>query len=131
MCSNINGSGIKIEQYRMLQDQLSGSKQKFGVASSNVSELTSDLSGISEELDNVKSKMDDLGSGMTDSKSLVAIKQGLTQLKTETKQMDLRIGVIEHTLLHAKLKSKGGAIGTDIQSFPQQGLSFFDLQSME
>ncbi|KAJ1341944.1 hypothetical protein BSLG_003444 [Batrachochytrium salamandrivorans] len=43
-----------IEQYRMLQDQLSGSKQKFGVASSNVSELTSDLSGISEELDNVK-----------------------------------------------------------------------------
>ncbi|TPX71211.1 hypothetical protein SpCBS45565_g01276 [Spizellomyces sp. 'palustris'] len=103
------------EEYRVLQDQLSELKQKYGVASSNVTELTNELSRISEELDSVKkelketpqSQMDDIGSGMTDSKPLVAIKQGVAKLKTEIKQMDLRVGVIQHTLLHAKLKIKG------------------------
>eukprot|EP00842_Homolaphlyctis_polyrhiza_P000369 jgi/Hompol1/1332/HPOL_002682-RA len=92
----------QIEQYRTLQDQSSDLKQKYGVAGSNVTELTNELSRISEELDNVKSRMDELGNGMTDSKPLVAIKQGLARLKLEIKQMDLRMGVIEHTLLHAK-----------------------------
>ncbi|KND00465.1 uncharacterized protein SPPG_04781 [Spizellomyces punctatus DAOM BR117] len=95
------------EEYRVLQDQLSELKQKYGVASSNVTELTNELSRISEELDSVKSQMDDIGSGMTDSKPLVAIKQGVAKLKAEIKQMDLRVGVIQHTLLHAKLKIKG------------------------
>ncbi|KAI8908102.1 intra-flagellar transport protein 57 [Powellomyces hirtus] len=95
------------EEYRVLQDQGSELKQKYGVASSNVTELTNGLSRISEELDSVKSQMDDIGSGMTDSKPLLAIKQGVTKLKAEVKQMDLRVGVIQHTLLHAKLKTKG------------------------
>lgn len=34
------------------------------------------------------------------------IKQSLTKLKQETVQMDIRIGVVEHTLLQSKLKEK-------------------------
>lgn len=34
------------------------------------------------------------------------IKQALTKLKQETTQMDIQIGVIEHTLLQSKLKEK-------------------------
>ncbi|KAJ1562358.1 Intraflagellar transport protein 57 [Nowakowskiella sp. JEL0078] len=94
------------EEYRALQDQLSDWKQKQGVASSHVTDLTIDLARISEELDQVKTRMDEIGSGMTDSKPLVNIKQGIARLKNEIKQMDLRIGVIEHTLMHAKLKHK-------------------------
>lgn len=37
---------------------------------------------------------------------LVKIKQALTKLKQETVQMDIRIGVVEHTLLQSKLKEK-------------------------
>ncbi|NXX46648.1 IFT57 protein, partial [Tricholaema leucomelas] len=37
---------------------------------------------------------------------LVKIKQALTKLKQETVQMDIQIGVIEHTLLQSKLKEK-------------------------
>lgn len=37
---------------------------------------------------------------------LVKIKQALTKLKQETIQMDIRIGVVEHTLLQSKLKEK-------------------------
>ena len=42
------------EQYRGLQDQASGLKQKYTVSNSNVNELTNELSRISEELDTVK-----------------------------------------------------------------------------
>jgi estrogen-related receptor beta like 1 len=61
--------------------------------------------------------MDEIGSGMTDSKPLVNIKQGLAKLKTEIKEMDLRIGVIQHTLLHARLKNK--SIPLDFPRFNQ------------
>lgn len=37
---------------------------------------------------------------------MVKIKQSLTKLKQEIIQMDVRIGVVEHTLLQAKLKEK-------------------------
>ncbi len=37
---------------------------------------------------------------------MVKIKQSLTKLKQEIVQMDVRIGVVEHTLLQAKLKEK-------------------------
>ncbi|KAJ3318386.1 Intraflagellar transport protein 57 [Boothiomyces sp. JEL0866] len=110
----------QIDQYKRLQDQASESKHKHSVASSNVTELTNELSRISEDLDSVKSRMDELGNGMTDSKPLIAIKQGSTKLKSEIKQMDLRIGVIENTLLNAKLKNKGNS-----NDFSVQVLSFY------
>jgi estrogen-related receptor beta like 1 len=37
---------------------------------------------------------------------LVKIKQSLTKLKQETIHMDIRISVVEHTLLQSKLKEK-------------------------
>ncbi|KAJ3408065.1 putative enoyl CoA hydratase [Chytridiales sp. JEL 0842] len=97
----------QIEEQRALQDQLSEVRQKYNVANNNVTELSNELGRISEELDGVKSRMDDIGNGMTDSQPLVNIKKGITRLKADIKQMDLRIGVIENTLLQAKLKNKG------------------------
>ncbi|KAJ3103191.1 Intraflagellar transport protein 57 [Phlyctochytrium planicorne] len=97
----------QIEEQRALQDQLSELRQKYNVSNSNVTELSNELTRISEELDAVKSRMDEIGNGMTDSTPLVNIKQGVTRLKGDIKQMDLRIGVIEHTLLQARLKNKG------------------------
>ncbi|KAI8894340.1 intra-flagellar transport protein 57 [Globomyces pollinis-pini] len=110
----------QIDQYKRVQEQCSEAKQKHSIASSNVTELTNELSKVSEELDSVKSRMDDLGNGMTDSKPLIAIKQGVTKLKAEIKQMNLRIGVIENTLLNAKLKGKGTS-----SDFSVQVLSFY------
>ncbi|KAG5458937.1 MAG: intra-flagellar transport protein 57-domain-containing protein, partial [Olpidium bornovanus] len=100
----------------------------------------------------LQAQMDEIGSGMTDSKPLVNIKQGLVRLKvggrphhqrrrvfraaslltisrrcreqTEIKQMDLRIGVIEHTLLTARLRSKGN-LGDALRMNANQGVSVF------
>lgn len=37
---------------------------------------------------------------------VVKIRQSLTKLKQEIEQMDVRMGVVEHTLLQAKLRKK-------------------------
>lgn len=71
-----------------------------------ISELSNELAVVSETLEEQKARMDEIGSGMTDAKPLVSIKQALAKLKGEIKQIDLRTGVIQHTLLHGKLAHK-------------------------
>ncbi|OXB71867.1 UNVERIFIED_CONTAM: hypothetical protein H355_011228 [Colinus virginianus] len=61
---------------------------------------------ITELLEKVKQETEEKGSSMTDGTPLVRIKQALTKLKQETVQMDIQIGVMEHTLLQSKLKEK-------------------------
>jgi estrogen-related receptor beta like 1 len=46
--------------------------------------------------------MDDKGASMTDTSPLVKIKQALTNLKNEVKELELRIGVVGHSLMQAK-----------------------------
>lgn len=104
----------QIDQFKGLSDALSNLKQKHTVGNTNVDQLANELSRISEELETVKTRMDDIGNGMTDSKPLVNIKQGFARLKNEVKQLDLRTGVIQHTLLTAKMKNKvNGMAGGD------------------
>uniref|UniRef100_A0A8C4ZX10 Intraflagellar transport protein 57 homolog n=1 Tax=Gadus morhua TaxID=8049 RepID=A0A8C4ZX10_GADMO len=59
-----------------------------------------------EELEEVKQEMEEKGSSMSDGAPVVKIKQSLTKLRQEVVQMDVRIGVVEHTLLQAKLREK-------------------------
>ena len=43
---------------------------------------------------------------------LVRIKQAVVRLKQELVQMDIRVGVLEHSLLTARLKEMGEVAGT-------------------
>ena len=52
----------------------------------------------------LQSQMDSRGSSMTDTSPLMKIKEALTNLRTEIKSMELRIGVVGHTLMQSKLK---------------------------
>ncbi|PWA13950.1 hypothetical protein CCH79_00018077 [Gambusia affinis] len=95
-----------IQEYRNAQAQLSEAKESYRQASVGVMARTRVLAEISEELEKVKQEMEDKGSSMSDGAPVVKIKQSLTKLKQEVVQMDVRIGVVEHTLLQAKLKEK-------------------------
>ncbi|KNE59597.1 hypothetical protein AMAG_03855 [Allomyces macrogynus ATCC 38327] len=111
-----------VDEHRGVQQALSGLKQKYNASSEQISKLSAELAQVSEQLDMVKAQMDDLGSGMTDSKPLINIKSALQRLKAEIKQMDLRTGVLEHTLLNVRLKNKatmvaGAAEGTSAPFF--------------
>eukprot|EP00126_Sphaerothecum_destruens_P009612 Sdes_comp20550_c0_seq10m15305 len=92
-----------IQEYRRNQDKLAEVREKYNGSSGTITEYTNELARISEELDSVKSQMDERGTSMTDASPLVKIKQALSKLKTEIVQMNLRIGVVEHTLLSSKL----------------------------
>ncbi|XP_060006622.1 intraflagellar transport protein 57 homolog isoform X2 [Lagenorhynchus albirostris] len=84
---------------KYINNQLEHLVQEYRAAQAQLSEVT-------EELEKVKQEMEEKGSSMTDGAPLVKIKQSLTKLKQETIQMDIRIGVVEHTLLQSKLKEK-------------------------
>ncbi|XP_078590345.1 intraflagellar transport protein 57 homolog [Branchiostoma floridae x Branchiostoma japonicum] len=95
-----------LQEFRAMQDQLAQAKEKYREGSGGVTERTRELALITEELEQVKSEMEERGTSMTDGTPLVKIKQALTRLKTEMTQMDIRSGVVEHTLNQAKLKDK-------------------------
>ena len=71
-----------------------------------VTERSRLLAEIADDLEAVKGEMEDRGSSMTDGTPLVNIRKSLARMKQETVNMDVRIGVVQHTLLQAKLKDK-------------------------
>ena len=62
------------------------------------------LRQVSDELASTKGRMDERGTSMTDTSPLIKIKSALSRLKDERKSMDVRIGVVTHTLVAKKLK---------------------------
>ncbi|XP_075051015.1 intraflagellar transport protein 57 homolog [Mixophyes fleayi] len=95
-----------VQEYRAAQAQLSELKEQYHELTTKVTEKTRILSELNEELEKVKQEIEEKGSSITDGAPLVKMKQALTKLKQETVQMDIRIGVVEHTLLQSKLKEK-------------------------
>ncbi|CAI8051185.1 Intraflagellar transport protein 57 homolog [Geodia barretti] len=95
-----------IAEFRTSQDGLAEIRERYRNSSSSVNDLARELAQVTEALDRVKGEMEERGSNMIDAGPLVRIKQALTRLKTECTQMDVRIGVVEHTLLQAKLRTK-------------------------
>uniref|UniRef100_UPI003AAC899A intraflagellar transport protein 57 homolog n=1 Tax=Centroberyx gerrardi TaxID=166262 RepID=UPI003AAC899A len=97
---------LLIQEYRSAQAKLSEAKERYQQGSGGVTDRTRVLAEISEELEKVKQEMEEKGSSMSDGALVVKIRQSLTKLKQEVVQMEVRIGVVEHTLLQAKLKEK-------------------------
>uniref|UniRef100_A0A4W4FM56 Intraflagellar transport protein 57 homolog n=1 Tax=Electrophorus electricus TaxID=8005 RepID=A0A4W4FM56_ELEEL len=95
-----------ITDYRNAQSKLSEAKELYQHGSGGVTDRTRTLAEISEELEKVKQEMEEKGSSMSDGAPVVKIRQSLTKLKQEIQEMDVRMGVVEHTLLQAKLKEK-------------------------
>uniref|UniRef100_A0A8C2JA67 Intraflagellar transport protein 57 homolog n=1 Tax=Cyprinus carpio TaxID=7962 RepID=A0A8C2JA67_CYPCA len=95
-----------ISEYRQAQAQLNKEKELYQQASGGVTERSRILAEISEDLEKFKQEMEEKGSSMSDGAPVVKIRQSLTKLKQEIEQMDVRMGVVEHTLLQAKLREK-------------------------
>uniref|UniRef100_A0A3P9AAA4 Intraflagellar transport protein 57 homolog n=1 Tax=Esox lucius TaxID=8010 RepID=A0A3P9AAA4_ESOLU len=90
---------------KYINNQLEHLIQEYRSTQAKLSEVDSATQSL-EELEKVKQEMEEKGSSMSDGAPVVRIKQSLTKLKQEIVQMDIRIGVVEHTLLQAKLKEK-------------------------
>lgn len=93
-------------QYRALQDEFARVSEQYREVSGGVTERSRKLAQITEELESVKQEMDERGSSMTDGTPLVNIKKAVSQIKSEITGMDVRLGVLEHSLLQARLRDK-------------------------
>ncbi|CAH3190534.1 unnamed protein product [Porites evermanni] len=116
-----------LQEFRSLQDTLAETKERYKQGSGGVTELTKTLAQITEELETVKAQMDERGTNMTDAGPLVRIKQALTRLKQEVTQMDVRIGVVEHSLLLARIRDRS-AIREDMHA-PVTDATFGDFKA--
>ena len=95
-----------VQEFRSAQDSLAQAKEKYKQGSGGVTEHSRTLAELTEELEKVKLDMEERGNSMTDGAPLVKIKQTLNRLKNECVQMDIRIGVIEHVLMQARLRDR-------------------------
>jgi len=99
-------------------------KQQYEQVLTVVNELTNKLQSISEDLDEVKNKMEDRGSSMTDTSPVIMMKKSLTQVKHDSKLMDIRMGVAQHAILQAQLQKQQSTHLSSIQGL--QKINFSD-----
>jgi estrogen-related receptor beta like 1 len=72
--------------------------------SADLDDSRKDLLAVTNRLVEVKAKVDEKGSSITDTSQLVNIKTTLQDIKAEIRNFDLEIGILEHTLLHKRLR---------------------------
>mmetsp|Transcript_45177 Transcript_45177/g.118578 ORF Transcript_45177/g.118578 Transcript_45177/m.118578 type:complete len:446 (-) Transcript_45177:90-1427(-) len=94
-----------VDEFAAKQDKLQEVQDEYNAKSEAIAELTNALSAVSDELNAIKGKMDERGTSMTDTSPLIKIKSALARLKEERKAMDVRLGVVTHSLIAKKLKS--------------------------
>ncbi|KAF5308885.1 hypothetical protein FQR65_LT00585 [Abscondita terminalis] len=95
-----------LDEYRLLQDQLSKVKESYQDLSGGVMERNRHLAKLTDKIDAIIQQMEERGSSMTDGTPLVNIKKGISKIKTEITEMDVRIAVLDCVLLQSKMKEK-------------------------
>ncbi len=71
-----------------------------------VADRNQEMHRIGEQLDEVKAMMDEKGSNIADATPVARIKTAIKQLHKELHDMEVRIGVVSHTLLQLSLRNK-------------------------
>jgi len=72
--------------------------------SSSVEKLSSDLSIITKKLKHIKESVNTKGNSITDTSPLTRMKSALQQIKSEIRSYDLQLGILEHILLHKRIR---------------------------
>lgn len=88
-----------------MRQQLEELESRAGGNNEKMARLTAELSELSERLDDLKESLESKDSGINDTSPMVRIKAALQQIKSEIHGFDLRIGVVSHSLLAARVSS--------------------------
>ena len=95
-----------VEQYRQVQDRVNVVEVDYRASRDAINALTNTLNEISDELEDVKIQMDERGNKMRDTSPVVQIKQCITQIKDEIKDMEMQIGILQNALVQEEVKAR-------------------------
>lgn len=93
------------QEYREVKLRLEELDAKSKHTTESVSKLTNDLAEVTERLEEMKESFESKDSGIHDTSPLVRIKSALQQIKSEIHAFDMRIGVVAHSVLVARVSS--------------------------
>jgi estrogen-related receptor beta like 1 len=85
--------------YRAHSENLKEIQESFANVSKNVEELENELSEVNNRLETTSKKIDDTGKTFSDNTPLQNMKKAITNVKTDIKSIDIRIGGVSNTLL--------------------------------
>ena len=89
--------------YKEVKKHLEDLSAKSSKTNETIARLTNEMAELSEKLDEMKESFESKDSGINDTSPLVRIKASLQQIKAEVYSFDLRIGVVSHSLLAARV----------------------------
>lgn len=92
--------------YRQQQEELTQVQNQYTELNEVVMNLQIELKSVSEELDLVKTEMEEKSTTATDTAPIVKMKDAFKRLRADTRQLEVRIGVVSHTLMQAKLRQR-------------------------
>lgn len=92
--------------YRTQQEELNQVQAHYTELNEVVMNLQIELKNVGEELDVVKTEMEDKSTTVTDTAPIVKMKDAFKKLRSDTRQLEVRIGVVSHTLMQAKLRQR-------------------------
>lgn len=92
--------------YRTQQEELTQVQAQYTELNEVVMNLQIELKNVSEELDLVKNEMEEKSTTVTDTAPIVKMKDAFKRLRSDTRQLEVRIGVVSHTLMQAKLRQR-------------------------
>merc|ERR1711971_491614 len=95
-----------LSSFKQLSQQLAQAKEQYRQVSGGGVERSRLLGQLTDELETVKAEMEERGSSMTDGSPLVSIRRSLARVRSEITGMDVRIGVVEHSLLQGRMKDR-------------------------
>jgi estrogen-related receptor beta like 1 len=97
---------VLINEYKELSIEMSKIASEVKENEQIKAEMDETVSKLTNELENVKIKMEQRGNSMTDGSPLINIKKAVIRLKEEISELDIKIGVMQHTLTNDIIRRK-------------------------
>lgn len=99
----------KIDQFRVHKKEFNAIAEKYRASAEGVNVLSNELNQVTEVLESLKAEIATREEAMQDTSSLGKIKEAMGAIKTEISDMELKIGVYQHQMMHYHLKNPGKA----------------------
>jgi predicted nuclease with TOPRIM domain len=94
-----------VSAYQDVKKRLEEFEGKSSKVNDKVAKLTNELAELTDKLEEIKETFESKDSVINDTSPLVRTKAALQQIKQESCAFDLRIGVVSHLLLAARVSA--------------------------